>query len=56
MVYKNRIAEKGEKSDTTAAVQGAMIETWEYTDDDFDFAFGEGVILAVQESRDGHLH
>ena len=55
-MYKNRIAEKGEKSDTTAAVQGAMIETWEYTDDDYIFAFGEGVIPADQDTRDAHLH
>ena len=46
-VYKKRMAEKGahkEKTETTAAVQGAtaavqgaMIETWEYTEDDFVF-------------------
>ena len=43
-VYKKRMAEKGgnmEKTDTTAAVQGvtaavqrAMVETWEYTEDE----------------------
>ena len=50
-VYKKRTAEKGgnkEKIDTTAAVQGAMVETWEYTEDDYVFAFGEAVIAAVQ--------
>ena len=48
-VYKKRMAEKGgnkEKTDTTAAVQGAtaavqgaMVETWEYIEDDQVFAF-----------------
>ena len=57
-VYKKRLTEKGgnkEKTDTTAAVQvataavqGAMFETWEYTEDDHVFAFGEAVIAAVQ--------
>ena len=55
-VYKKRMAEKGgnrEKTETTAAVQGAtvqgaMIETWKCTEDDFVFAFGETVIAAVQ--------
>ena len=57
-VYKKRMAKKGgnkEKSDTTAAVQGAtaavqgaMVETWECTEDDHVFAFGEAVIAAVQ--------
>ena len=53
-VCKKRMAEKGgnnEKTETTAAVQavqGAMVETWEYTEDDGVFAFGEGVIAAVQ--------
>ena len=52
------MAEKGankEKTETTAAVQGAtaavqgaMTETWEYTEDDFVFTFGEAVIAAVQ--------
>ena len=52
------MAEKGgntEKTDTTAAVQGAtaavqraMIETWECTEDDCVFAFGQAVIAAVQ--------
>ena len=46
---------KKEKTETTAAVQGAttavqgaMVETWEYTEDDYVFAFGEAVIAAVQ--------
>ena len=56
-VYKKRMAEKGgnkEKTRTTAAVQGAtavvqgaMVETWEYTEDDYVFAFGEAVIATV---------
>ena len=44
-----------EKTDTTAAVEGstaavegAMVETWEYIEDDYVFAFGEAVIAAVQ--------
>ena len=51
-VCKKRLAEK---TDTTtavqgaiAAVQGAMVETWEYTEDDYVFAFGETVIAAIQ--------
>ena len=32
----------------TAAVQGAMSESWEYTEDDHVFAFGEAVIAVVQ--------
>ena len=57
-VYKKRLAQKGgnkEKTETTAAVQGAtaavqgaMVETWEYTEDAYVFAFGEAVIAAVQ--------
>ena len=50
-VYKKRIAEKGgnnEKTETTAAVQGAMVETWEYTEDDF--------VCCCSETRDGHWH
>ena len=49
-MYKKRIAEKGnrEKAKTPAAVQGAMVETWEYTEEDYVFAFGEAVIAAVQ--------
>ena len=47
-MYKKRMAEKGgnkEKTDrtaavqgATAAVQGAMVETWEYTEDEYVFA------------------
>ena len=52
-MYKKRIAEKGkteegEKVETTAAVQGAMVETREYADENFVFAFGDAVIAAVQ--------
>ena len=49
-VCKKRIAEKGnkEKAETSAAVQGAMVETWEYAEDDYVFASGESVIGAVQ--------
>ena len=48
-MYKKRIAEKGnkEKVETSAAVQGAMVETWEYNEEDYVFAFGEAVIAAV---------
>ena len=56
-VYKKRFAVKGnkEKVETSAAVQGAMVETWEYIEEDYVFAFGEAVIAAVQ-TRDAHLH
>ena len=49
-VYKTHIAEKRhkEKVETSAAVQGAMVETWEYAEEDYVFAFGEAVIAAVQ--------
>ena len=49
-VYKKRIAEKRhkEKVETSAAVQGAMVETWEYDEDDCVFAVGEAVIAAFQ--------
>ena len=61
-VHMKRMAEKGgnkEDAKTTAAVQGAtaavqqgaMVETWEYTEDDFVFAFGEAVIAACQRPR-----
>ena len=48
-VYKKLIAEKGnkEKVETPSAVQGAMVETWVYAEEDFVFAFGEAVIAAV---------
>ena len=49
-VCKRRMAEKGGNKETTettaavqgatSAVQGAMVETWEYTEDDHVFAFG----------------
>ena len=47
---KTRIAEKGntEKVGTSAAVQGAMVETWEYGEEDYVSAFGEVVIAAGQ--------
>ena len=49
-MYKKRIAEKGNKEEveTPAAVQGAMVETWEYAEEDYVFAFGGAVIAAVQ--------
>ena len=53
-MYKERVAEKGGnkgKTDTTAALQGAMIETWEYTEDDYVFAFGEAVIAVLQRQE-----
>ena len=52
-VYKKRIAEKGNKVkvETSAAVQGAMVETWEYAEDDYVFSFGEAVIAAVQRAE-----
>ena len=37
-----------EKVDRSAAVQGAIAGTWEYTEEDYVFAFGEAVIAAVQ--------
>ena len=49
-VYKKRIGEKGnkEKVETSVAVQGAMVQTWEYAEEDYVFAFGEVVMAAVQ--------
>ena len=49
-MYKKRIAERGNKEnvETSAAVQGAMVETWEYGEEDYVFAFGEAAIAAVQ--------
>ena len=49
-MYKTRIAEKRheEKVETSAAVQGAMVETWEYAEEDYVFAFREAAIAAVQ--------
>ena len=49
-VYKKRIAGKGnkEKVETTAAVQGVMVEAWEYIDKNYVFAIGEAAIAAVQ--------
>ena len=49
-VYKKRIAEKGNKEhvETSAAVRGAMVETWEYAEEDYVFALGGAVIAAVQ--------
>ena len=56
-VYKKRMTEKGgnkEKTDTTAAVQGAtaavqgaMAETWEYIEDDYVFAPPRGLATLV---------
>ena len=52
-MYKKRIAEKGnkEKVETSAAVQGAIVETWEYGEEHYVFAFGEAVIAAEQRSE-----
>ena len=52
-VCKKRIAEKGNKprgkrAETTAVVQGVMVETWEYDDEDYVFEFGHEVSAAVQ--------
>ena len=49
-MYKKRIAEKRhkEKVETSAALQGAMVQTWEYDEDDCVFTFGEAVIAAFQ--------
>ena len=49
-VYKKRMAEKGNKDkvETSDAVQGAMVETCEYTEDDYVFVFGEAVIASIQ--------
>ena len=53
LCVQERIAEKGnkEKVETPAAVQGAMVETWEYAEEDYVFAFGEAVIAAVQRPQ-----
>ena len=44
------------KSETSAAVQGAMVETWEYAEEVYVFAFGEAVIAAVQRPETHVLH
>ena len=49
-VYKKRIAERTE---TTAVVQGVMVETWEYEDEDYVFEFGHEVSADVQR-RETH--
>ena len=58
-VYKKRMAEKtnttNEVQGATAAVQGAMVETWEYNEYDYVFAFGEAVIAASQRPET-HMH
>ena len=56
-VYKKRIAEKGNKPkgesvETTAVVQGAMVETWEY-DEEYVFVFGDEVSADLQR-RETH--
>ena len=61
-VCKKRMAEKGgdkEKTKTTsefATVQGAMVETWEYTEDDHVFSFWSSRDRCCLETRDSHLH
>ena len=47
-MYKMRIAEKGnkpngERAKTTAVVQGLMVETWKYDDENYVFVFGNEV-------------
>ena len=37
-----------ERVETTAAVQGVMVETWEYDDEDYVFVFGHEVSADVQ--------
>ena len=39
---------KGERVETTAVVQGAMAETWEYAEENYVFAFGDEVNADVQ--------
>ena len=45
---------KGERVETTAVVQGAMAETWEYAEENYVFAFGDEVSVDVQR-RETHI-
>ena len=49
-VYKKHIAER---TGTTAAVQGVMVETWKYENEDYVFQFGHEVSVNVQR-RETH--
>ena len=42
---------KGERLETTAVLQGAMVEVWEYADEDYVFAFGDEVRLMYRDVR-----
>ena len=46
---------KGESVETTAVVQGALVEMWEYADEDFVLAFGDEAIADVQR-RETHSY
>ena len=57
-MYKKRIVEKGhnpkgEKVETTSVVQGAMVQMWEYADEDHVFVFRDEVSADVQR-RETH--
>ena len=43
-----------ERVGTTAVVQGAMVETWEYAEENSVFAFGDEVSADVQR-RETHM-
>ena len=45
---------KGERVETTAVVQGALAETWEYAEENYVFAFGDQVSADVQR-RETHI-
>ena len=55
---KKRIAEKGKKPkgkkiETTAVVQGVMVDTWKYEDETMSSSFGHEVSADVQR-RETH--
>ena len=47
---------KGKRAETTAVVQGVMVETWKYEDEDYVFEFGHEVTADVQrrETHNGY--
>ena len=49
-VYNKRIVQKGntEEGEKVEGTAGAMVDTWEYADDNCVFALGEAVIIAVE--------
>ena len=56
-VYKKRVDEKekpkGERVETNAAVQGSVVETWEYDDERYVFVLGDEMNAGVQR-RETH--